>query len=117
MRPPPLSEPELPEVDEPEAPVWTPKVATPLHKRPSPPPLSEPCFPETSAPQVPFFWTPKVGGPAPPPAPSPVLPPLSPPLPGGFAYALQAQRPTCMYRVNQGAGVNLRKSPSLDAPQ
>jgi len=120
MPPPPLCEPELPDVDEPQAPVWTPTVGTPQHKRPSPPPLSYPETPVSNMPQVPFqvpFWTPKEGGPAPPPAPSPIMPPLSPPLPGGFAYTLQSQRATAMYRVSHGAGIDVRKGPSFDAPK
>lgn len=117
MPPPPLSEPELPDVDEPEAPVWTPKVGTPQHKRPSPPPLSYPETPLSSEQTLCHLpqWTPQVGGPG----PSASMPPLSPPLPGGYAYALQSQRTTGMsfYRVNHGAGIELRKGPSFAAPK
>eukprot|EP00746_Dinoflagellata_sp_MGD_P070366 gnl/MRDRNA2_/MRDRNA2_28817_c0_seq2.p1 gnl/MRDRNA2_/MRDRNA2_28817_c0~~gnl/MRDRNA2_/MRDRNA2_28817_c0_seq2.p1 ORF type:complete len:399 (+),score=96.17 gnl/MRDRNA2_/MRDRNA2_28817_c0_seq2:90-1286(+) len=117
MPPPPLSEPELPELDEPEAPVWTPKVGSPQHRRPSPPPLSYPETPLSSEQTLGHLpqWTPQVGGPG----SSASMPPLSPPLPGGYAYNLQSQRATGMsfYRVHHGAGIELRKGPSFAAPK
>lgn len=120
LPPPPLSEPETPEdLDEPEAPVWTPKVDSPMHKRPSPPPLNYPETPLSNVLHQPFqmpFWTPKVGGLGSSAASSPVIPPFSPALPGGFMYTLQSQRSTTMYRVSNSAGVEIRTGPSFEAP-